>query len=1131
MYRQPSANKEFYDTIQSNELVFLFGTGISAALTGCKYSWWKWIVDGMDGLSERAVAEALRNELEGDSSTANMVSMVGKVIDAAKRDDTYNNWMQSSFETNRINNPVLVKTLRKLVLSQVVFATTNYDLLLENATGLESVSYEDPATAFDMLDKHLSTHILHIHGIYDSRRGVDSIIADETQYRSVMENQGAQFIQHILGTRTLVFVGSGKTAEDPNISRFVEFAKTHLKMDRTYYFLCKEPVEGLPKHIVPIQYGDDYGDLPAFLEEIAQIRLQKRIQADPIVGLTAFSEVPTTSDGLLRYHFSQRTIPFCGRHGELLDLQGFIEANNVFCWWSLTGQAGAGKSRLAMELLYQLPTSWFGFFLHEEITEAEVKSFTPFCNTLVIIDYVEGRERFVAEAMLALNRVFATTDFKLRVLLLERNASRAEGSWYSKLLRRMSRVDDQTIKAAEYADRFLNLDDLERADVEAFIAAVCASRGVSDDYTEDLYEAYSNKYERLRFRPLYLQLFVEAWIENGRTIPQYDSYTQLLESLLEREQKRWLDAVSQNQSVCNALIRLIIRANISGRIALNSIPDLYQTDWNTVNDYISSSSFVGKQRQELQDTLLNSFCQNIDHEHALISPQFPDIIKEYMFAYYTDHAFLSEMMKEIWQHSASAFSSFIRRCLMDFPEQAFFIDALNAYKVSTTDYDVLRGRLTMLNARVIQKGEDPWTCLQIIENEHRFWSSISIPPEQIEENDILGVAKVTGLFKVAQNIGAWSLYDLTEAEAVIGEMLSVTGGQLTEIHKKALLQEHITELSTKGFLDEARIDREKLNAMLGNVEGELDSLLWMQSSSDEMIAAILAGNLHKAKRILLRMEEKCNYTYRRCVQALAHSCSNISEFSRMMGQPDMIRTACGIAVKCEHLFPDDWSIQSRRIHCQTALLLHERFADKVTEAVFRDRLSAFEQELSFMAFNGSESDEALDTAWGSVKTAKMNVASDSDIRTIIRDADMILKNGPHLTSVVATRITATRALYQEFLHARIPHEEVENLFRYVEKNPESESIRTEFFEMLLKSVDAGHISDYLNGNILREAISDARYNPVSGSGIPLLDDVFGFPMPDRPYVRAHPKVGRNDPCPCGSGRKFKKCCMNKGIYD
>jgi len=34
-----------------------------------------------------------------------------------------------------------------------------------------------------------------------------------------------------------------------------------------------------------------------------------------------------------------------------------------------------------------------------------------------------------------------------------------------------------------------------------------------------------------------------------------------------------------------------------------------------------------------------------------------------------------------------------------------------------------------------------------------------------------------------------------------------------------------------------------------------------------------------------------------------------------------------------------------------------------------------------------------------------------------------------------------------------------------------------------------------------------------------------------PVKRQVPKVGRNDPCPCGSGQKFKKCCMNKGIYD
>lgn len=30
--------------------------------------------------------------------------------------------------------------------------------------------------------------------------------------------------------------------------------------------------------------------------------------------------------------------------------------------------------------------------------------------------------------------------------------------------------------------------------------------------------------------------------------------------------------------------------------------------------------------------------------------------------------------------------------------------------------------------------------------------------------------------------------------------------------------------------------------------------------------------------------------------------------------------------------------------------------------------------------------------------------------------------------------------------------------------------------------------------------------------------------PVQPVVRQEPKVGRNDPCPCGSGKKYKKCC-------
>jgi SEC-C motif-containing protein len=35
------------------------------------------------------------------------------------------------------------------------------------------------------------------------------------------------------------------------------------------------------------------------------------------------------------------------------------------------------------------------------------------------------------------------------------------------------------------------------------------------------------------------------------------------------------------------------------------------------------------------------------------------------------------------------------------------------------------------------------------------------------------------------------------------------------------------------------------------------------------------------------------------------------------------------------------------------------------------------------------------------------------------------------------------------------------------------------------------------------------------------------PAPVETIVNKTPKVGRNDPCPCGSGKKYKKCCLDK----
>jgi hypothetical protein len=45
---------------------------------------------------------------------------------------------------------------------------------------------------------------------------------------------------------------------------------------------------------------------------------------------------------------------------------------------------------------------------------------------------------------------------------------------------------------------------------------------------------------------------------------------------------------------------------------------------------------------------------------------------------------------------------------------------------------------------------------------------------------------------------------------------------------------------------------------------------------------------------------------------------------------------------------------------------------------------------------------------------------------------------------------------------------------------------------------------------------------LSPSSLPSLLDPYDPPV-EQPYI-APPKVGRNDPCPCGSGKKHKKCC-------
>jgi SEC-C motif-containing protein len=64
------------------------------------------------------------------------------------------------------------------------------------------------------------------------------------------------------------------------------------------------------------------------------------------------------------------------------------------------------------------------------------------------------------------------------------------------------------------------------------------------------------------------------------------------------------------------------------------------------------------------------------------------------------------------------------------------------------------------------------------------------------------------------------------------------------------------------------------------------------------------------------------------------------------------------------------------------------------------------------------------------------------------------------------------------------------------------------------------IATYTEGGAKKEHHEVASFKKDDGKWY----FVDGNPVSPGTVVREGPKVGRNDPCTCGSGKKFKKCC-------
>jgi hypothetical protein len=77
-------------------------------------------------------------------------------------------------------------------------------------------------------------------------------------------------------------------------------------------------------------------------------------------------------------------------------------------------------------------------------------------------------------------------------------------------------------------------------------------------------------------------------------------------------------------------------------------------------------------------------------------------------------------------------------------------------------------------------------------------------------------------------------------------------------------------------------------------------------------------------------------------------------------------------------------------------------------------------------------------------------------------------------------------------------------------------------EILAKGRDASGASHIHGAHCEGHEHDDEEYDDEEDDGFH--DDDPDAIEPVAPIVRDAPKIGRNAPCPCGSGKKYKKCC-------
>jgi hypothetical protein len=259
-----------------------------------------------------------------------------------------------------------------------------------------------------------------------------------------------------------------------------------------------------------------------------------------------------------RFHFRAQRVPFIGLNTELTKLDRFLDSDPDFAWWMVTGGAGAGKSRLALELCLRRKDKWDVGFLPQAHGFDRWMRWQPLRPSLMVVDYAHVRAKELQAIVIALASRSDPLVHPVRLLLLER---RSDGEWWNEF--RGVGSGRAAVESSMHDDS-ISLRPMTEDDLWNIVLHIFAHEGL-----HELPER-SEFFDALRVidplgRPLFAALAADAVLA-GRDLRDWDRDA-LLRDVLQRER----EAYWRPEGITEKDRNLLTVATLSGGLHVSTL--------------------------------------------------------------------------------------------------------------------------------------------------------------------------------------------------------------------------------------------------------------------------------------------------------------------------------------------------------------------------------------------------------------------------------------------------------------------------------------------------------------------------------------------------------------------------------